>query len=418
VHPEDLDRCLATYNSAFDARQSFQMEYRLKTADGTYRWILDHGTSYYREGKFAGYIGSCLDVTERKHWTEQMRASAARLMEAQRLANVGNWERDFVTDEVWCSEEAINMLGLKEEGIFRFEDLFSRIDPRDQDRIVECEAKILASNLPVEIEYRIVRPDREIRFLRSIAQGIRNDQGDLVRIVGATQDITETVKAEEEMQRVRGALAAARDEESRRIARDLHDDISQRLALLSVDLAAASATPDLSEERARTMLTLFRDSVLEISESVRRISHELHPSIVDTLGLSAALEALCHDSFDREKVTVQFQSGVLPDDLHADIATCLYRVTQEALHNVSKHAKAREVSVSIDVVGSSIQLKIDDSGIGFDASSTTDGLGLQSMRERVALVNGSFSVESKIGAGTRIDIEVPLSIAAHAQSAG
>jgi PAS domain S-box-containing protein len=197
VHPEDLDRCLATYSSSFDARRTLQMEYRLRRADGEYRWVLDNALPLYREGEFAGYIGSCIDVTEQKLIEERLRASEARLMDAQRLAKVGSWERDIEADRIQWSDEILRILGLSSVAPSNFPAFLSYVHPNDREKILETDAKARSSTAPVDIEYRIIQPDGEMRFVRSIVEAIRNNQGAPVRIVGATQDITEQVKARE-----------------------------------------------------------------------------------------------------------------------------------------------------------------------------------------------------------------------------
>ena len=111
VHHEDLDRCIATYHSSFDVRRPFQMDYRLRRADGEYRWVLDSGTPLYAGGEFVGFIGSCIDITERTLTEERLRASEARLMDAQRLAKVGSWERDTGADRIYWSDEVLRILG-------------------------------------------------------------------------------------------------------------------------------------------------------------------------------------------------------------------------------------------------------------------------------------------------------------------
>ena len=197
VHPEDLERCLATYSSSFDAQRSFRVEYRLRRADGQYRWIIDHGIPRYREGEFTGYIGSCIDVTERKLMEDRLRANEAQLKDAQRLAKVGSWELDVAADSIRWSDEMFRIFGLTDETPSNFSALLNRLHPNDRQKLLETDHKVRSSPGPAGVEYRILRPDGEVRFVRSIIEAIRNDRGALVRIVGATQDITEEVKARE-----------------------------------------------------------------------------------------------------------------------------------------------------------------------------------------------------------------------------
>jgi PAS domain S-box-containing protein len=195
VHHEDLERCMEIYNSSFDARRSFQMGYRLRRADGQYRWMLDRGRPYYREGEFAGFIGSCIDLNERKRMEERLRASEARFAEAQRLAKVGSWERDIEGDRIQWSGEMFRIFGLPKEMPPNSAAFLSYVHPRDREKIVEADREILSGNGPVDIEYRVIRPDGDMRYVRSVAEAIKDDVGGPTRVVGATQDITEEVEA-------------------------------------------------------------------------------------------------------------------------------------------------------------------------------------------------------------------------------
>ena len=197
IHPEDMERCTEIYNSSFDARRSFQMGYRLRRADGQYRWMLDRGRPYYREGEFAGFIGSCIDLNERKRMEERLRASEARFAEAQRLARVGSWERDVEGDRIQWSGEMFRIFGLPKEMPPNSAAFLSYVHPRDRETIVEADREILSRNGPVEIEYRVIRPDGDMRYVRSVAEAIKDDVGGPTRVVGATQDITEQVEARE-----------------------------------------------------------------------------------------------------------------------------------------------------------------------------------------------------------------------------
>jgi PAS domain S-box-containing protein len=136
VHAEDLGRCLATYVSAFDARRSFQMEWRIRRADGEYRWLLDNGMPTYREGEFTGYIGSCIDITERREIEERLRANELRLKEAQRLAKVGSWELDPETDRLHWSDEMFRIFGVPNDVRPDFDLFLTHVHPKDVEMIV------------------------------------------------------------------------------------------------------------------------------------------------------------------------------------------------------------------------------------------------------------------------------------------
>ena len=197
VHPDDLDRCLATYSSSFDARRSFRMEYRLRRADGEDRWVLDNGIPLYKGSEFAGYIGSCIDVTEQKLTQDRLRISERRLIDAQHLAQIGSWERHFKGDAIYWSDEMFRIFGRPIGPPPSFPVFLDYIHPDDREIVAAATHAASSSNTPVIKEFRIVREDGQVRWVRSICEAIRDDQCALVSIAGSTQDITEQVKAGE-----------------------------------------------------------------------------------------------------------------------------------------------------------------------------------------------------------------------------
>jgi PAS domain S-box-containing protein len=199
VHPEDLDRCSAIYSAAFDSRRPFQKECRLRRADGVYRWVLDNGTPLYREGEFIGFIGSCLDITEQKQMEEQLRANEARLMDAQRLAKVGSWELDPETGRLDWSDEMFRIFGVPNDAQPDYDLFLGHVHLKDREMIVESRHTAIASATPIKLEFRIVRPDGNVRFIRSVVQTIKNGPGAPLRFVGATQDITEQISASQSL---------------------------------------------------------------------------------------------------------------------------------------------------------------------------------------------------------------------------
>jgi PAS domain S-box-containing protein len=210
VHPYDLDRCLATYSSSFDARRPFQMEYRLRCANGEYRWVLDNGVPHYRDGAFVGYIGSCIDVTEQKLMAERLRSQQVQLVDAQRLARLGSWGRDIETGAIEYSDETFRILGIPQSSrpptLSAFLDL---VHPKDRERVQEAAAEVSSKMAPLELSYRITRPDGEVRFLRSIVEAIRDNRGAPVRTVGSMQDVTEQVMADQLLRQSEERLKSA-----------------------------------------------------------------------------------------------------------------------------------------------------------------------------------------------------------------
>ncbi len=235
------------------------------------------------------------------------------------------------------------------------------------------------------------------------ARQIRRAAGGSPMILLAIEDITDRARSDI------ARLAAARDEERRRIARELHDDLVQRLAGVAMELGGHAPKParaPLHEKETREI----QRRVVEAAEVARRIAYQLHPSEVEDLGLEGALRAYCESFSQEHDINVGFTSRDLPEELKAEIASCLYRVAQESLNNVMKHAKAQSATVVLEGTATLIRLLVEDQGVGFAASSRHDGdgLGIVSMKERVRLAGGKFSITSAPGTGTRVLVEVPL----------
>lgn len=213
---------------------------------------------------------------------------------------------------------------------------------------------------------------------------------------------------DERLRDVSGRLITAHEEERRRIARDLHDDFSQRLALLSIDLERLYQNPEAREVQ-RQVLELCA-LAQEISSDVQRLSYQLHPSKVDQLGLVVALKSYCAEIKERHDLELNFTHCDVPADLPKDVALCVFRIAQEALRNIVRHSRAASSSISLVGNDEAINLIVADGGIGFDLNSARSrgGLGLISMEERLRLVGGEISIQSRPGSGTTIDVRVPL----------
>jgi PAS domain S-box-containing protein len=231
----------------------------------------------------------------------------------------------------------------------------------------------------------------------------------VVGAVVAFIDITERKLAELALANVSRRLIEAQEQERIRIARELHDDFAQRLALLAVELEKLHQNhPDLPELRRHAGELHKRTS--EIATDIHTLSRELHSTKLQYLGIAAAIRGFCQEFGEQTKVKIDFKSHDLPSPLSPDVSLCLFRVLQEALHNSAKHSGVRHVEVRLWGTSDEILLMVSDSGAGFDpeAAKRSQGLGLISMEERLKLVNGTFSIESQPERGTTIHARVPL----------
>ena len=208
----------------------------------------------------------------------------------------------------------------------------------------------------------------------------------------------------------RARLEGAREEERRLIASELHDDLVQQLAGLAMDIGSRAAKAPGPSSRLKKELRSLQTRAVRAAEAARQVAYKLHPTELDDLGLETALRLYCEELGQREGIAVKFSGRNLPQTFSREIAYCLYKVAQESLRNVAKHSQAKRATVSVEGTADGVRLGVEDFGGGFSVSSlkTTSGLGILSMRERVHLANGKFSIASEQGKGTRISVEIPL----------
>jgi len=227
------------------------------------------------------------------------------------------------------------------------------------------------------------------------------------RLLSIVRDVTESRRASELNRDLARRLIARQEVERQRIARELHDDISQRLALLNIEIDTIAGQVLSEESRAR--LRALGTKAQELGSDVHHMSYALHPSWLETLGLVAALQALCRDASKQRNLHVTFTHRSIPSSVDPHVSLCLYRIAQEALHNVARHSQTREAHVSVACNADHIALQIADSGVGFNPSDRRSaGLGLASMRERVAVLKGQLAINAAPGAGTQIAVQIPF----------
>lgn len=217
-------------------------------------------------------------------------------------------------------------------------------------------------------------------------------------------------RTRDQLRAITAILLTAEDQERRRLARELHDDLSQKQALVEMDIERLEQQLPCDPAVVRDRLQALRGQVGALSNDLRRIAHQLHPSMLDDLGLPFALKAMAQEFAKRESRVVRFSARHIPESIRAEVAGCLYRITQEALHNVSKHAGAAQVNISLTGAEGALHLVVKDRGKGFDIEATRHrgGMGILSMGERVRLVQGTLAMKSRPGKGVTVSVRVPL----------
>ena len=363
------------------------------------------------------------DVHRSAQLTLDLRESEARMKDI--IFSMGDWV--WEVDERWVytysSAKAKDLIGS-----VIGKTPFDLMPPDEAKRVGSLFSEKAEQRAPIkDLENWNVGKDGERICLLTNGVPILDEAGKLKGYRGVNKDITERKLAEEtlkenetalsnskkDLQRLAGRLISAQEEELRRLSRELHDDLTQRLAVLAIEAGKLemdlNKTPDKCAETVHAVAQM-KDQLIKVSEDVHTISRQLHPTILDDLGLVRAIESECAAIMRRHPVGIVFRKEHVPDEISDDIALCLYRVMQEGLKNIATHSQAKNCEILLTGNDQSLCLTVSDDGIGFDPFEVRKqpGLGLSSMRERVQLIQGDFTIRSRPGKGTVITVCVPL----------
>lgn len=354
----------------------------------------------------------------------RLRKREQQLADTQRLAHLGGWEWDIRTNRLHWSDELYRIYGLSPQQFdATFEAYLLRVHPEDRALARRMVEGACQSGQPFSFEERIIRPDGTIRHLHSQGEVVLDEKGNPAKLTGFCQDITERKQAEAERERLFRQNEEARrrlqvlsfrlvdvqEVERHRIARELHDEIGQELTALKITLQMSLRMPP---EQMKAALVNAQTRVGELLSQVREMSLDLRPAMLDDLGLLPAL--LWH--FDRYKtqtdITVQFKhNGLEGRRFVSEMETAAYRIVQEALTNVARHAAVKEVAVRVWVDHETLTVEIEDEGDGFNPESALAAgasSGLSGMRERASLLGGELRIVSAPCKGTRLTATLPL----------
>ena len=364
-----------------------------------------------------------IEVDER---TAELRQSIEKLQEAElRYRTVADFTYDW---EYWENPDGTlryvslsceRLTGYKAEEFMDNPKLLTEVIlGEDRDIWKRHRDDVLAEPKLGEARFRIRTKDDQIRWIEHACRPVENGEGKFLGFRASNRDITKRRRAEAELAKSRealhmlaGRLLSVQEEERRRLAREMHDDLTQRLALLSIEAGKLEQQLESSPEPIRDKLRQMKEQMVKLSADVHDISRQLHPAILDDLGLVDAIKSECASFSKREGISVRFEPINIPEVIPKDAALCIYRIMQESLRNIAKHAQVEEAEILLTGTGDGIQLCVKDNGIGFDPADIhgKGGLGLASMEERVRLIQGQFSIQSQPGQGTTIELRAPLS---------
>jgi PAS domain S-box-containing protein len=401
------DRRAVVELKATGTLQPFETEYLRQ--DGTRAPVLV-GCATILQGRGNEGVAFVLDLSEQKRAAEALRRSEAYLAEAQRLSHAGSFGWNVASGDLWWSEEGYRIFGY-DSGTRPSTDLmFRRIHPEDQVMVRQIMEDAQRYGKDFDLEHRLLMPDGYVKYLRVAAHALKSRDLGGIEFVGSVMDITATRLAEQEIQALSDRLLTAQEEERIRIARELHDGLNQEIAAITLRLSRIHPALKEREPQVGEQLEKARQSLMRLSSNVRDLSHQLHPAILEHSDLATALNAAATEFSSLGGVNVSFEADGRFDDISKPVALCVYRIVQEALQNVAKHAGAAEASINLYRAADGLRLTVSDCGVGFHLANTraSGGLGLVSMRERVRLLRGVFQVESEPNRGTRIKVEIPL----------
>jgi PAS domain S-box-containing protein len=448
VHPDDRPRADQAHESVINGAPRYESEFRLRHKDGHYVHVLSRGSPVRRwpGGPVVRIVGTHLDLTDRIRANEQLSESEERLRLAFAGAQEGVWDWNLETGTVVYSSRWKEMLGYSDDEIEPHVRAWERLlHPEDRPRADKLHDDLGRGGWTYEGEFRLRHKDGHYVHVLSRGYPIRREpDGPVVRIVGTHFDLTERKKAEERLRRAHeelelrvrertaelaraneslraemiereraerarsdllARLVFAQEEERRRIAREMHDQFGELLTALARKIEmlrqACAATPELAAH-----VESLSQLAQQLDRDVDHLVWELRPTALDDLGLRAALANYVQDWATRVGIRAELHtSGLLDDRLAPDVETTLYRIAQEALTNIAKHAGAANVELILERRPDHVLLIVEDDGAGFDTAavrSAGEGFGLLGMQERAALVGATLEIESAVGKGTTV----------------
>ena len=416
LHPGDWDRARALNDAVERGQQTYEGEFRLRHKEGHYITVLTRGLPIRRasDGVVVRIVGTHLDMTERKRTELALRESEERLALAFAGAQEGIWDWDLETNAVVYSSRWKQMLGYDDDEIEPHISAWERlVHPEDRAAADRAHESVSRGQPTYEAEFRLRHKDGHYVHVLSRGFPVRRDPGGpVIRIVGTHFDLTDRKKREAERLRseLLSRLVFVQEDERRRIAREMHDQFGEQLTALSLRIGrlkeACSEQPELLRHAEALESIAHR-----LDHDVDHLVWELRPTALDDLGLRAALSNHLQAWSLRTSIAADLHtSGLLDERLPREVETVLYRIAQEALNNVAKHAHATRVELLLERRSDNVLLIVEDNGVGFepaDKESHAGGFGLVGMQERAAVVGALLQVDSTPGKGTTVLVRMP-----------
>jgi PAS domain S-box-containing protein len=413
IHPDEADKARTMFHNHLKHRTPYEMEFRLRTKSGKYRWFRSTGQARWnKKGEAVLMVGSHEDISKRREAEEALKESHRRMNSlvdnlpgiSYRCLNKENWPMEFISAA--CQE----ITGYASSDFYgrpskiTFGDLIHKDDIEDNWEQVQAA---LSEKRSYRVIYRIIDKAGKEKWLWEQGGGVYDEQGEVEALEGCIFDITPVVRSQE---RVNGAIYIAEDNERRRIAGEIHDGLQQTLSVSALNLQYLESEIQQLSEECRTRYSKSRDYLERGIRESRLIAHRLMPKSIHEVGLNKALEELVNEVKSITDISCTYYCN-LDKRLSDKIEVGLYRMTQEALNNIIKYAKARNVAVQLTAFEKELQLIVEDDGVGFDKNKLDlykTGFGLTGMKNRINSLSGNLLIDSRPGHGTSIVAGIPI----------
>lgn len=416
-HPEDLSNLDAIIKNSIEKAEGFMYEHRIICNDGSIKYILGIAQVVLDEnGNVESIKGTGQDITESKLNEIQIKESHNKIESLINTIDGIVWEADATTFQfTFISKKVEDILGYPSE-LWISENQFwaDHIHPDDKNWAIEYCTRCTLEKRVHDFEYRMIAKDGSNVWLRDIVTVIVENNKP-VQLRGIMIDITANKLIENDLKESRDQLREisvhlenVREEERTKIAREIHDELGQQLTGLKMDIVWLSKKVNDDDPRLKIKFDDTLELVDSAVNSIRRIVAELRPNIIDDLGLNAAIEWHIKEFGEKLGIDVKYLNNFRDDEINFSISIGIYRILQEALSNITKHAKAKKVFIKIETVEKNVSLVVIDDGIGFDTTlkSVHLNFGLMGIKERSKMMNGTCLIQSGLDVGTNIEVKI------------
>ncbi|MDJ1469537.1 PAS domain-containing protein [Xanthocytophaga flava] len=416
IHPDDKEGSAQSYGEAVEAGRPLQQEHRIRRYDGEYRWFVISALPLKDEnGHVFKMYGAATDIHDRKQAEIQFKKQLTILQQSEQVASIGSWEYELATEEFRWSEGMYRLFSLPLNSHISPEVYLDYVSEQDYPMAEKVVEYIRSGKGPFEEMLQLVINQKQIT-LKVKGVLMYDTTGLPIRVVGVDLDLSEIKQLEEENMRIRVeqqnqlllAILEAQEEERRRISESLHNGVGQILYATQLNLNLLAQLLTQPEYQNRSIQEALKSTESMLTQGIaetRRVSHEMVSVLLKEYGLNYAIADICR-RFQNSGITFTYSS--IEDRLKPYQETAIFRIVQELVNNIVRHSKASRARIEVTKEQNNIYIEAQDDGKGMDENQTSTGIGMKSIRDRLALLRGTIEIESTPGKGTLIIICFPV----------